>query len=176
MYINAKTKVTIIDPDFGEFDITPSSFLSGCGHLLRAITGFQKEKTAYYYIHNDPYNEADKSGVAGDIYKRLKQINRSFKKIYKIPNFWKNEISIFFNKGNGGYLAEELEQITHTLALCGRPHKNAGYYDAGDGCTETFNNIHRPKVNEAIKKFLAEHEGEYIIERDINGIFGEVIL
>lgn len=175
-YVNSKTNVTIIDPDYGEFEITPALFLNGYGHPSRTEYGFKKNKSSYYYIHNDFYGEADKAGVSHEYIIRLNIINKSFKKIYHVDEFWKNEISIFFNSENGGSLAIELEKITHTIALCGKPHNKIGYYEKGDGYTETFNNIHRPKVNKAIKKFLAEHEGEYIIERDINGIFGEVIL
>ena len=45
-YKNAHTKVTIIDPEFGEFDIAPSSFLSGVGHPVRG--GSKKSSTAEF--------------------------------------------------------------------------------------------------------------------------------
>ena len=38
LYVNSITKVTIIDPDFGEFYISPNSFLSGKGHPARGGT------------------------------------------------------------------------------------------------------------------------------------------
>lgn len=140
--------------------------------------GYQNNNAARVYVNNDHCGEADNAGktMQKKFNNRLTVRNNSFYKNYGIKNFWKNELLILFNNKNGGKLATELEKIIHTTALCGRPHGRTGYYEKGDGCTETFNNIHRPKVNEAIKKFLAEHEGEYIIERDINGIFGEVIL
>ncbi|MCU6293974.1 hypothetical protein [Escherichia coli] len=175
-YINNQVTSIIICKEHGEFQQTPNSHLSGSGCPTCAVTGFKTSKPGRFYIHNDYAKNSDKAGITNKTIKaRLSPQNLSYKKIYKVDNFWSNEISILFHKNVGGKLARELEIIIHTIALCGKLY-NKGYYEKGDGCTETFNNIHRPKVNEAIKKFLAEHEGEYIIERDINGIFGEVIL
>lgn len=141
--------------------------------------GFKKNKPTRSYMNVDQTNESDKFGISqqgNSINPRLKKINKSFLEEYGVDNFWTNVLVIFFHTEEGGFLASELETQVHTVALCGKPHKNIGYYKRGDGYTETYNNIHRQNVIEVIKQFLAKHEGKYIIERDINGIFGEVIL
>ena len=49
-YINAKTKITIIDPEFGEFDITPAHFLSGRNHFARGR--MVQKNHAHYQLNN----------------------------------------------------------------------------------------------------------------------------
>ena len=176
-YINNQTASIIICKKHGGFPQTPNSHLSGSGCPSCSVKGFKTSEPGRFYIHNDYVRVADKAGITNrDINSRISPQNLSYKKIYNIDTFWSNEISIFFHLNNGGVLARDLEYVVHQIAICGKPHKNIGYYENGDGCSETFNNIHRPNVNEAIRKFLSEHKGKYIVERDINGILGDVIL
>lgn len=176
-YISTQTESVIICPEHGEFNQTPNSHLSGSGCPSCSEKGFKPSLPARFYIHRDYSNIAYKAGITNNtINSRISPQNLSYKKIYNIDKFWNNEISIFFNKPNGGILARKLEIMIHRIAKCGNSNKNNGYYKQGDGYTETFHSVYIENVHTAIIKFLSIHEGEYIIEKDTLGLFGEVIM
>jgi hypothetical protein len=52
VYINNRTKVCIIDPEYGEFYQHPSVHLKGGGHILRAAEKRKKTNLAKYGVEN----------------------------------------------------------------------------------------------------------------------------
>ena len=74
VYINAKTKVSIIDPEFGEFDIVPDAFLRGQGHPERA--GHSQQYAYIHYILDSNLPVAVKYGIETYIGRRVKQQNK----------------------------------------------------------------------------------------------------
>lgn len=45
IYVSAKTPVTIIDPDYGEFEQTPDGHLAGHGHPLRGVNSAREKRS-----------------------------------------------------------------------------------------------------------------------------------
>ncbi|UYL05198.1 hypothetical protein DIDNDMLP_00213 [Klebsiella phage KP13-7] len=103
-YKNNKTKVIIIDPDYGEFEIRPDSFLQGKGHPVRGL-----HCQHYSYIHTIEYeNEIIglKYGIENIKGKRVKEQN--CRSIYYI----KHHTSYYFESINDCKNAEkECKQI-----------------------------------------------------------------
>ncbi|HCJ8661099.1 TPA: hypothetical protein NV753_001633 [Escherichia coli] len=103
-YINYHTKITIIDPEFGEFEVTPGNFLSGSGHPMRGGT---VKKTTEQFIE-----EAKKRRTDVDFdYSKVNYINNKTKVTIIDPEFGEFDIlpSNFF-KGQGHPLAAGLSQ------------------------------------------------------------------
>jgi hypothetical protein len=139
--------------------------------------GFNTELPTRLYMHTDHHSYSDKTGITqrdNDI--RLYEINTSFKREFNYDNWWDNIFCVYFFNTRGGYLARDLERLVHTAVECGKPNGNMGLYTKGDGCTETYEIYKREIAVNVINEYLSEHEGEYIIEKDILGLFGEVIV
>ncbi|MED6561825.1 hypothetical protein VWJ25_03405, partial [Escherichia coli O157] len=90
-YINTKTKVTIIDPEYGEFDITPTNFLSGCGHPSRSINNdiVKKTKTTEQFIKEAKEKRSD---IDFD-YSKVNYINTKTKVTIIDPEFGEFDIT-----------------------------------------------------------------------------------
>lgn len=83
VYVNNKTKVHIIDPDYGSFFIIPNSFLSGRGHPERG-----NHSQIYAYIHTINENGIIiglKYGIENIQGSRYKEQDRS--SVYSIGQF-----------------------------------------------------------------------------------------
>ena len=147
-YVNSRTKVTIIDPDFGEFNIKPNSFLyGGCGHPVRAG---HNQKYSYLSLVLDNSNPIGiKYGIESIAGNRTIQQNRnSVYKIVRIKTF-------VFNTPEECKAAEaECKSIFQKENR--KLYKRNGLItknELSDGYTETTSILNIDKVIEIYKKY-----------------------
>ena len=110
-YLNTKTKVLIIDPVYGEFSVTPSSFLGGSGHPAR---GGSMKLTNESFIEKAKEKRTD---IDFD-YSKVQYVNNNTKVLIIDPDY--GEFSITPNKflnGQGNPLRSGKDQKYSYISL-----------------------------------------------------------
>ncbi|WPJ50219.1 hypothetical protein RCIP0023_00177 [Klebsiella phage RCIP0023] len=142
-YKTARTKVTIIDPEYGEFNITPNKFLSGQKHPNHSITGYNQYSSGYFYINKIIYdnNIYYKFGISNNYEKRFKQYNTNYLESLKYKCFYHEDGSIIFN----------IESIIKKNKKIKRKALPKNIFN--DGYTETIHESNLNDILDIIKKY-----------------------
>lgn len=86
-YIHSQTKITIVDPIYGEFHITPNNFL--CNHIHPARSGLQLQpKTTASFIQEAKHKRTD---IDFD-YSKVKYVNSKTKVTIIDPDYGEFQI------------------------------------------------------------------------------------